>query len=143
MLKIKSGAIAASLAALIGLTSVMPAEAQNWSQRDRVIVTYCDRNPRDPDCNDFRRGRWDNDDYRRFYSNRRSNLDSIASGIFGFTFGAIVGSALANQNNNRLPAYRGGDYQSHVEACYDRYRSYDEETDTFLGYDGVRHRCNL
>ncbi|UXN75673.1 BA14K family protein [Devosia sp. A8/3-2] len=24
-----------------------------------------------------------------------------------------------------------------------RYRSYDEETDTFMGYDGVRRRCQL
>jgi len=31
---------------------------------------------------------------------------------------------------------------SHVEWCLDRYRSYDPRTNTFLGYDGFRHRCN-
>jgi len=31
----------------------------------------------------------------------------------------------------------------HVEACFARYRSYDPRTDTFVGYDGYRHRCDL
>ncbi|NGP19051.1 BA14K family protein [Devosia aurantiaca] len=30
-----------------------------------------------------------------------------------------------------------------VAACQARYRSYDVRTNTFLGYDGVRHPCNL
>lgn len=29
----------------------------------------------------------------------------------------------------------------HVRWCYDRYRSYDARSNTFLGYDGDRHRC--
>jgi BA14K-like protein len=37
----------------------------------------------------------------------------------------------------------GSSYSAHVNACYDRYRSYDEESDSFMGYDGRRHRCNL
>jgi len=35
--------------------------------------------------------------------------------------------------------YGGG----HVEACLNRYRSYDPQSDTFMGYDGYRHRCRL
>jgi hypothetical protein len=156
MNKIMSGLTATALAALIGVTSIVPASAQilapKSDQRDRVIQTYCDRNPRDRDCNSWRPGRWDDRDYDRFYSRRRGNLDSIASGIFGFTFGAIVGGALANQNQGRDrviylddngPGRRYSSYDDHVNACYDRYRSYDEETDTFLGYDGRRHRCQL
>ena len=34
--------------------------------------------------------------------------------------------------------YGGG----HVEWCLNRYRSYDPTSDTYLGYDGYRHRCN-
>ena len=53
------------------------------------------------------------------------------------------------------PAYRGprqaryyDDYgtntrQAHVDACFDRYRSYDPRTDTYIGSDGYRHRCNI
>jgi len=29
----------------------------------------------------------------------------------------------------------------HVRWCYDRYRSYDARSNSFLGYDGDRHRC--
>jgi hypothetical protein len=32
---------------------------------------------------------------------------------------------------------------SHFAACDARYRSYDPGSDTFMGYDGMRHRCML
>jgi hypothetical protein len=31
----------------------------------------------------------------------------------------------------------------HVQYCMNRYRSYDPNSDTFMGYDGMRHRCNV
>jgi len=39
------------------------------------------------------------------------------------------------------PVYRvaGG---GHVQWCLDHYRSYNPNTDTFIGYDGYAHRCN-
>ena len=145
----KNGLIGAALTGLIALTSIIPAQAQTvtfgYNERDRVVSSYCDRNPRDRDCRRYRNGGWDNNDYNNFYGRHRGGLDSIASGFFGFTFGAILGSALANSNNNNNGGgYQGGGYSSnHVDACYARYRSYDERSDTFLGYDGRRHRCNL
>ena len=36
-------------------------------------------------------------------------------------------------------SYGGG---SHVQWCLNRYRSYDPGSNTFMGYDGYRHRCN-
>ncbi|WP_019996651.1 BA14K family protein [Aureimonas ureilytica] len=33
--------------------------------------------------------------------------------------------------------------QAHVDACFARYRSYDARTDTYIGNDGYRHRCNI
>ena len=45
--------------------------------------------------------------------------------------------------------YGGGRYgpcqstfNGHVEWCLARYRSYNPQTDTFVGYDGYRHRCD-
>lgn len=29
----------------------------------------------------------------------------------------------------------------HVNWCYNRYQSYDARTDTYLGFDGLYHRC--
>ena len=156
MNKRAQGITAAVITGLMAITSVMPVQAQilapkggSSADRDRVVQTYCQRNSRDRDCRDFRRGRWNDNDSHRFYRRNRGGLDRISSGLLGFTFGAIVGGAIANQNNNNYGGDRviGRDYDrgysSHVEACYARYRSYDERTDTFLGYDGYRHRCNL
>jgi len=33
-------------------------------------------------------------------------------------------------------------YGGHVEWCLNRYRSYNPRTNTFMGYDGYKHRCN-
>ena len=42
------------------------------------------------------------------------------------------------------PSYAyGTSYSSaHVEWCYDNYRSYSAQTDSYLGYDGYYHRCD-
>lgn len=145
-----SGTTAALLTGLLSMASVAPAQAQNvtlsFGQRQQVIQTYCDRYPNDYDCRGYYGGNWRQRDYDRFYNNRRTDLDPIATGIFGLAFGAILGGALAsgnNNNNNNGDRVVGRASSSHVDACYARYRSYDERTDTFMGYDGVRHLCNL
>ncbi len=138
-----------ALSGVVALSAILPAQAQSvtmsYGQRYQVIQTYCDRNPWDPDCQDFYGGRWDDRRYNDFYYSRRSSIDSIASGILGFTFGAAIGSIIANENNGRggVVIGRANGYDSHASACYARYRSYDARTDTFMGYDGVRHRCRL
>lgn len=142
------GFTALALIGTMAISSVAPTQAQSfgYGQRDRVITSYCDRNPRDRDCRSFHRGGWHDSDYNRFYRSRRSGLDSVASGLFGFGFGAILGGAIANSNNNgngdRLigPVHGG---TSHVQACFNRFRSYDQRSDTYMGFDGIRHRCNL
>lgn len=149
-MKIK-GLTAAAITGLMAISSIVPAQAQilprdgGSNDRDRVVLTYCQAHPNDRDCRNYRRGNWNDRDYNNFYRRNRGGLDSVSSGLLGFTFGAIVGGAVANQNNNSGGdrVVSGGSYSSHVNACYARYRSYDEETDTFLGFDGRRHRCNL
>lgn len=136
------------LAGALALTGALPAQAQvsmSFQQRNQVIESYCDRYPNDYDCRGYYDGGWRDDDYNNFYSSRRSNLDSVAAGLFGFTFGAILGSAITGSDAPRgrviQPGY--GNYDAHVAACFRRYRSYDEGTDSYMGYDGYRHRCNL
>jgi len=140
------GLTALALVGTVAISSIAPTQAQSMSfsygQRDRVITTYCDRNPRDRDCRSYRNGGWRDSDYDRFYGSRRSGLDSVAASLFGLGFGAILGGAIANSNNDRVVGrVNGGD--AHVRACSARYRSYDARTDSYLGYDGIRHRCNL
>lgn len=142
----RNGIAAAVMTATIAVASIVPAQAQNvtlsFGQRTQVIETYCDRYPNDRDCRGYYGGNWRDRDYDRFYNSRRQDLDPIATGIFGAAFGAIIGGAIANGNRNGDRVV-GRSYDSHVDACYARYRSYDERSDSFMGYDGVRHRCNL
>lgn len=143
----RNGIVTAVLTATLAVASIVPAQAQNvtlsFGQRQQVIQTYCDRYPNDYDCRGYYGGNWRQRDYDRFYNNRRTDLDPLAAGIFGAAFGAIIGGAIANGNNRNNDRVVGRSYDSHVDACYARYRSYDERTDTFMGYDGVRYRCNL
>ena len=103
------------------------------------------------------RGR--HDGYRGYhdgYRRHRGGNDALAAGVLGLGVGALLGGALASDNRRSydinegpvyrdapryrpVPVYRGGN--SHVEACYARYRSYDERTDTFIGRDGNEYRC--
>lgn len=137
--------------AMTGLTSVasvVPAQAQDvtlsFGQRQRVIQTYCQRYPNDYDCRSYSGGNWRQRDYDRFYYSNRRNLDPLAAGIFGLALGAIIGGAVSNGNG---PSYGdrviGRVDNSHAARCYARFRSYDERSDTYLGYDGNRHYCNL
>jgi len=149
----RSGVTVAMLAGLLSITAALPAQAQNGrmthNQRQQVMDNYCDNNRNDRDCRDYRGGRWDDRDYDRFYNQRRSGMDSIASGLFGLTFGAIVGGAIANGNNSNNNG--GGDRvvgrangnSSHEAACAAQYRSYDVRSDTYTGFDGRKHQCNL
>jgi hypothetical protein len=73
--------------------------------------------------------------HRHYYHNQFYGPGpAIGAGILGFAAGAaLAGAARSN----------GGDYREHIANCEDVYRSYDVRTDTYLGYDGYRHRCNL
>jgi hypothetical protein len=149
MHKIASATIAAALAGVMAIPA--PAMAQSGSvnlsfgQQDRFVSQRCNNNPNWRGCDDFRRNHrnWDRDDYRRWYGSNRSSLGNVGAGIFGFAVGAAIASGI---NNNSDDGYRrggNGAYNAHVAACEDRYRSYNAETDTYLGFDGDRHLCRL
>ena len=75
------------------------------------------------------------------YSYRRPGFDHHYGGHYysspwwngpGFGFAITVPSVTLGLG--------GG--SAHVEWCLNRFRSYDPASDTYLGYDGYRHRCN-
>lgn len=137
--------------AVVGMMSVptvAPVQSQeaslSFGQRQRVVQTYCERNPFDPDCRGYFAGQWSDRDYDWFYHRNRSDLDPLIAGIFGLAIGAIIAGAIANGNSKPSgDRVIGRVDREHVARCYARYKSYDERSDTFLGYDGIRHRCNL
>jgi hypothetical protein len=125
----------------LGASLLAPAaSAQRYHQRfhnqDRFIENYCGGSW-DRDCNDWRdnRDRWDEPRYDRWYRDhhRHQNFgaENTAAAIFGFA-AAVIGNGIVNG--------AGG---SHGAACDARYRSYDWQSDTYMGFDGERHYCRL
>lgn len=53
---------------------------------------------------------------------------ALAAGVIGLALGAMAAGASRDGN-------------SHVRRCMNRYRSYDPDTDTYIGRDGRAHRC--
>jgi hypothetical protein len=88
---------------------------------------------------------WDNNNgwnggrhyYRRHRDWDDNNGAGLALGLFGFAAGAVVGSQLQGGQGYGY----GGGYDAHDAACAQRFRSYDPNSNTYLGYDGYRHYC--
>ena len=57
--------------------------------------------------------------------------------LAAFATGALITGAIVNNNQNRV--YRE---DSHVQWCYDRYRSYRASDNTFQPNYGPRQQCN-
>jgi hypothetical protein len=139
MKKLASAVVATGLAGIMMIPAPASAASVSIGQQQRYVSERCLDHPNWRGCDDWRRNhnRWGANNYRNWYRWNQPNLGNVAAGIFGFAVGAaIVGSM--NRNVDRYDGFDG-----HVAACEARYRSYNAETDTFLGYDGRHHRCNL
>jgi hypothetical protein len=89
--------------------------------------------------NQHRRGFYNNGGYgwyngHRGYRHRREGYREYNGWWFPAAIlgGAIIGNAIVNQPS------RGS---SHVQWCYDRYRSYRASDNTFQPYNGPRQQC--
>lgn len=131
---------AALVISITGLAVASPAFAAPGShmQQDQYIGNYCTSYPSDHQCSDWRsnHSHWSSNQYHSFYMDHERSAGfggDFAAGLFGFAVGATIAAAANNS----------GDYDSHVAACENYYRSYDVNSNTYLGYDGIRHQCML
>jgi hypothetical protein len=131
---------AAVLFGISSLSGVIPAAAApgNHAQQDQYIGNYCSSNPTAGQCDDWQtnHSHWTSNQYQGFYRGHRNDAGfggSVAAGLFGFAVGAAVASSVNN----------GNDDSAHVRACESAYHSYTVGTDSYLGYDGARHQCEL
>ncbi|WP_211110407.1 BA14K family protein [Acuticoccus mangrovi] len=96
-----------------------------------------------------RRHRYNNRWY--YYDGNRWYDDSgayVAAGLIGLATGALIGSAMSNSGQTVVvdePAYGvPAPYTAEwYRQCDLKYNSFRASDGTFLGYDGVRHRCRL
>ena len=84
---------------------------------------------------DNERHRWAHNHQRRRAHHASDDTSSLVAGIIGFALGAaIVGS-----HQDALKARKAD--RSLMDSCARRFRSYDRQSRTYLGYDGLRHYC--
>jgi hypothetical protein len=92
------------------------------------------------------------------YGHGQSRGYGVGAGVAAVGAGALIGGALATQNqgyytDQTYPVYSDPGYQysdaapvvsdngDSVAYCEQTYRSYDPSSGTYLGYDGFRHPC--
>ena len=98
------------------------------AQADARRHAHCDRIP-------DRRER-----QRCFNGPGKDNADleeAIGLGLFGLALGAILAGAASDADEAKGPT----DRDRWLAYCYDKYRSFDPRTGTYVGRDGRRHRC--
>lgn len=108
-----------------------------------------------------RDGYWGNGN-RPYYRRHHHNNDALVGGALGLATGMIIGGAIASQPRyEERRVYVEPDYypeperrviyreapsyepwtQSWYRFCSQRYRSFDPNSGTYVGYDGREHFC--
>ncbi|MEP6828393.1 MAG: BA14K family protein [Aestuariivirga sp.] len=82
--------------------------------------------------------RWNQQMHGNRCSTRMGNCTHYHQGYYyqtpWWTLPLVLGAVIGSQQ-----MMNGGG--GHVSWCMSRYRSYNRSTDSWLGYDGLRHRC--
>jgi hypothetical protein len=82
--------------------------------------------------------------YNNYYGNRYYRYGGGRYYNYGWPYYGGIGLGYGFGYDDGLDYYNDG-YNaggSHVQWCLNRYRSYNPRTNTYMGYDGYRHRCN-
>jgi hypothetical protein len=102
-----------------------------------------DRGNRGPNRDAFRdRSYWDRRNGRGYYDRnyrgvQRDEGAAVAAGFLGF----VLGAAIAGSQTDRTYANQRMSDRNWINSCSQRYRSFDPNSGTYLGYDGYRHYC--
>ena len=92
------------------------------------------------------------------YAHGQAGGYGVGAGVAAVAAGALIGGAIASQNEGYYPAPTYSVYSdpgcgysytapvvysngNSVAYCEQTYRSYDPGSGTYLGYDGFRHPC--
>ena len=91
-------------------------------------------------------GRWHEHNNNSWYWHHHGQNNPWYGGAPAYGIPLTLGLGAYNYGyngyyNNGYYGY-GGD-NAHIQWCLARYRSYDPASDTYMGYDGYRHRCGV
>lgn len=143
---------AAAISAMMAATTFVPAQAMQLERPNTSANTVANSDEQPTNVQYRRhggghRGYYRDDRGRDYYNGHRGyrehrpgyrrhgNAWYPAAAFLG---GAIVGGAIAN--SQAAPRVRSGG--SHVQWCYDHYRSYRASDNTFQPNNGPRRQCN-
>jgi len=152
---LRAASVVTTLAVLLAVSApagITPAKADAaFAARDQLISDFCKEYPGASSCADWQsnRGAWSNDRYQSFYHDHRYEMGldtAAAAAAFGPTTGGTApGQDVGGQTlETAAPKVEViGDSDNHVDDCHAAFRSYDSHTDTYLGFDGARHKCKL
>ncbi|MEJ8572155.1 BA14K family protein [Microbaculum marinum] len=127
------GAALAIAAAPLAASAESFNRSPNWSGPGKSYGPYRPGYNHHPNPNYYGYGwRYDRDD----------NGAAVAAGIAGLAVGAMIGSAASAP----APVYRQSTSMqpwspAWYQYCESKYRSFDRNSGTYLGYDGQRHFC--
>ncbi len=162
MNKIATGLLATTLSISFAAAAVMPADAAQMFVPQATATPSDIVNVGESRYDQWRQGKRQfkgNRDFRGGRNFARNNNDGPywnghrgsrhyrngyrRHGDFWFPAGAFIAGALITgaivNNNNQNRVYQGN---SHVQWCYDRYRSYRASDNTFQPNYGPREECN-
>lgn len=70
---------------------------------------------------------------------RHHRREALYAGA-GFLGGFVIGNIVSNHNHSHYRAY-GALPAAHVQSCFDRYRSYNLDTNTWIDFHGRTRVC--
>lgn len=126
-------ALSITASGLVGAASAQPRPPHH--DREREHARY---NPPPPPPG-WNQRQWD---YRQRYvyrypERRDDHSDAIIAGVLGF----VLGAAIAGSQQEQQAVRSRLEDPNWIAYCARKYRSFDPNSGTYLGYDGLRHYC--
>lgn len=124
-----------------GFSGAQAASVMTGSGAPAGITKMQDGNIQDVSHRKYRRHWRGHNRWRGGHRWRRGSGVYLGLGFAPFFNPYYGGSAYYNGYYDAPAYYAPVRGSRHVRYCLDRYRSYDPRSNTFMGYDGYRHRC--
>lgn len=86
---------------------------------------------------------WDYHHHHHYYGHGDRGWGGVGAGLAaGTVLGLGIGALAAQPRyDEEVPPPRSISWRNHVDYCMDRYRTYDPDTDTYIGQNGAEYRC--
>jgi hypothetical protein len=81
--------------------------------------------------------------YLRSHHHHDDDNEATVGLIAGAILGFVLGAAIVDSQQQQANVHSRLADEEWLNACAQRYRSFDRYSGTYLGYDGLRHYCRV